>query len=202
MIPWAFLGRIGLHAVLGKGSILSLSTTASTGLGLDPVKIHVIYCTGVQRIFAFFGVITAAARGVIWRQAVHIAFAVVISGPGGDQHGHNGVSVSDKGSGGVERTAILSWRKGFGRRLLVFPLYVCNTEHSEEWDGTYRRHRSFWYSACQEQDWDYARLVFRQQWGVTVGLLKTCIRMTEPHGNGRPTHMHALTTHRCDSDCV
>lgn len=46
---------------------------------------------------------------------------------------------------------------------------------------------------------------FDKDLGKSVGLLKTCTRMTEPHGKGRPAgRLLCLRppTHCCDSDCV
>lgn len=37
------------------------------------------------------------------------------------------------------------WRMDSAGGYLYDFVRFCNTEHSEEWDGTYRQHRSFWY---------------------------------------------------------
>lgn len=143
-IPLALLGCSELRSIPERKIPFFLHQPPFAGFGFNPVIIHTTCCTDVQRIFAFFGVITAAAREINWRQAIHVAFAVVISGTGrGSTRTPVAFTCRTWGLGGVDRMVISFWRKGLGGRRLVRSLYLCNTEHSEEWYGTYRRHRFF-----------------------------------------------------------
>lgn len=122
--PWHCSNTPGsIRSRKSKSHSLSLSTLALAGLGLNSAIIYTTYCSNVQRIIAFFGVTTAAAREIKLegRQSMsHLQLSFQDQGVGSTRAPTAFVYWTWGGRGVLTGLAILFWRKGLGgRRLCV-----------------------------------------------------------------------------------